>query len=152
MARITTIRDKIIDLIKTIKPAGFSYTFGSVNPADYPNATYPMAIVSIAGEAAVPTESVAQYGYAIGNIQIKIVAQNTAVATMQTNIDEIEELYDVYIQDIKGLLLINGGRLGISTFDTVLNYQGFEKEVARNGDIFTPESITMNFTCLYQYA
>lgn len=149
MARLTEIALEMKHLLEDISVAnGFEIDMGSVNENDQALIRYPSAEITYLEEEPDQSTLNALYGHAVAKFAIRIKAELLAVE--QQPVWAIDEIYDQVIAAMKKKFGEDAGALAL-TYNPLISYDGFTKEVSPTGDVFVPGAVITRWNVRYQY-
>jgi len=149
VARLTEIALEMKHLLEDISVAnGYEIDMGSVNENDQALIKYPSAEITYMEESPDTSTLNALYGHAVAKFAIKVKAELLSVE--QQPVWAIDEEYDKIIAAIKKKFGADAGSLAL-TYNPLISYDGFSKEVAPSGDVFVPGAVITRWNVCYQY-
>jgi hypothetical protein len=147
MGRLSEIKTEIGALLSAITTGnGYSFTFGTVNPADRAKIlAWPAANIMLKSEA--PTSTSARYhGYDICQVEIELFVKMDAVNT--NPLASMDASFDTVLSAIKKKVRADNGHLPITGSATIA-YTGWRREVSVSGDVFQPYRMIITCEVLY---
>lgn len=86
-----------------------------------------------------------QRGFVNTEIQIKLMPEITSESTL----DSIDQTLDNWLSELKVIFQINNGYYALSE-EAILTYMGFDKDIAANGDVFSPGYLITKWNVLHR--
>ena len=141
MVTLTEIITAISNQIRSITEAtGYTLNFGDIN--DPTPASYPAALITFAKQAADNSQPAMQRGFVNTEIQIKLMTNESSVTDNDTALDNA-------LKALKDAFTIGNGYYAFDD-EAILTYMGFEKDIAANGDVFSPGYLITKWNVLHR--
>lgn len=150
MARLSEIAAELKTQLETITTtAGYEITMGSVNEPDEARVVYPMAEITYIAESPDASKINNVYGFADAEFRIRI--RSKLLTVENSPVWAVDAEHDKVVAAMRKCFGINNGALALS-YNPVISYSGWEKEVHPSGDIFVPGAVITRWNVRYQYA
>jgi hypothetical protein len=108
-------------------------------------ANYPAPLITFSRQVSDNKDAAMQRGFVNTEIQIKLIT-DTSSATLAQN----DEALDIGLSALKAVFQINNGYYSLGNGDAILTYMGFDKDIAANGDVFSPGYLITKWNVLHR--
>jgi hypothetical protein len=116
--------------------------FGDINVLVPVN--FPAAQITFAKQVSDNKEPAMQRGFVNTEIQVKLMTDTSSTTFVQNDVD-----LDSALSALKVVFEINNGYYALDD-EAILTYMGFDKDIAANGDVFSPGYLITKWNVLHR--